>query len=292
MKETDISEELWFKYLEGRTTEEETERLAQMMAEDEELLSEYLSVREAMLRTDADPCCRPDLDLAQKQINQLLNTNTAETKNVVMLTHRPKVRKLFAVAAVMAVLIGVALFLLFRPDHFDNNLAQQEQKIVESVEEVRTQSPETAFETEHTDRTRKNSKPSINDTEGVKTKPDDFPQETYTTKKIEKNYATSQVANSLTVTKPNKENYRVLCKNLEKTLDFQWSATNVQTLQFVLTDSKGKTFAETNEVAADHCTLKYSEIYPEQKLSWSLVVTFKDGLREKRNGQIQIDYYH
>ena len=187
-------------------------------------------------------------------------------------------------------LIVVALFFLFRPDRNENNFARQEKQRVETEAKTQSQSPETTVKTEQTDRTRKNDMPSKKDTEGVQPKSTGSPQETYTAQKLEKDYAATGEANRLTVTKPGKDNYRVLCKNLEKTLNFEWTATNVQTLHFTVKDSKGNTVAETKDVAATHYALKYGDLYPDQKLTWSLVVVFKDGTQGKRGGQVNIDY--
>lgn len=290
MKKTDISEELWFRYLEGITNEEETEQISRLLAEDDELLAEYLAVREATQLTDAEPCQSPDPNLAQKQIRETLGIGSAEKETIVMLPRRANVRKYIAMAAAAALLIGVALFFLFRPDHNENNFTQQEKQRIETGEKTQSQTPETTIEPAQTDKSRQNDMPSKSDTEGVKEESTGSSQETYTAQKLEKNYATTLEANHLTMTKPTKDNYRVLCKNLEKTLNFEWTATNVQALHFVVTDSKGKTLVETKDVTTNYYSLKYSDIYPEKKLTWSLVVMFKDGSREKRNGTIQIDY--
>ena len=290
MSEKHISEELWMRFLDGNVSEEENERLMRLMAEDDALLEEYLAVNESMKRIDSKPLVKPDLELAQKRIGEALNAGDAEKANVAMLPRRSNFRKYLAMAAAAALLIGVALFVLFRPDRNDNNLAQQEKQRVETETKTPSQSPETTTKPAQTNRTHKNDMPSKSDTEGVQPEPTNAQPEEYTAQMMEKQYAQNAQANSLTVTKPSKDNYRVLCKNLEKTLNFQWTVANVQNLHFVVKNSKGKTVAETKEVTENHYSLKYSDIYPEQKLTWSLVVVFKDGSQEKRNGQIQIDY--
>ena len=284
MKKTDISEELWFRYLDGKTNEEETGQITRLLVEDDALLEEYLSVREAALRTDVEPCLRPDIDLARKQINQTLGTKNSEEENIVMLPRRSNARKYFAVAAVLIVLVGVALFFLFRPDRSENNLAQQAQNNVESVEKVQSQNPEI------TEETCRNENLSKNDPEGVQPEPTESQSATYIAQKIEKNYTTVQEANSLTVTKPNKDIYRVLCKNLEKTLNFEWSATNVKTLHFTVTDSKGNNVAGVSDKTVDQYALKYKDVYPEKQMKWTLSVVFEDGTQETRSGRICIDY--
>ena len=292
MSEKHISEELWMRFLEGNVSEEENERLMRLISEDDALLEEYLSVNESMKRIDSRPLAKPDLDLAQKQIGEALKAGDAQKENVAMLPRRSNIRKYIAMAAAAALLIGVALFFLFRPDHNDNNLAQQEKQRVETEAKTQDLSPEITTEPSQTNRTRKNDMPSKSDTEGVQPEPTAVQEEMYSSQKLEKHYAGTQTANTLTVTKPGKDSYRVLCKNLEKTLNFEWTAANVQSLHFLVKDSKGKTVAETKSVTDNHYSLKYSDIYPERNLTWSLVVVFKDGSQEKRNGQIQIDYNH
>lgn len=292
MSEKHISEELWMRFLEGNVSEEESERLMRLISEDDALMEEYLSVNESLKRIDSRPLVKPDLDLAQKQIGEAFKAGDAQKENLVMLPRRSNIRKYIAMAAAAALLIGVALFFLFRPDHNDNNIAQQEKQRVETEAKTQYQSPEITTEPSQTNRTRKNDMPSKSDTEGVQPEPTAVQEEMYSSQKLEKHYAGTQNANTLTVTKPGKDSYRVLCKNLEKTLNFEWTAANVKSLHFLVKDSKGKTVAETKSVTDNHYSLKYSDIYPERNLTWSLVVVFKDGSQEKRNGQIQIDYNH
>ena len=292
MSEKNISEELWMRFLDGNVSEEENERLMRLISEDDALKEEYLSVNESLKRINSKPLVKPNLEMAQKQIGEALKAGDAQKENVVMLPRSSNIRKYVAMAAAAALLIGAALFFIFRPDRNDNNLAHQEKQRVEAEAKTQNQSPETTTEPAQTNRTRKNDMPSKSDTEGVQPESTAAQEEMYSSQKLEKHYAATQTANSLTVTKPSKDNYRVLCKNLEKTLNFEWTAANVQSLHFVVKDSKGKTVAETKEFTENHYSLKYSDIYPEQKLTWSLVVVFKDGSQEKRNGQIQIDYYH
>lgn len=290
MSEMHISEELWMRFLDGNVSEEENERLMRLLAEDDELLAEYLTVSESLKRVDSKPLASPDLELAQKRISEVENAGGTENEHEVILPRRSNFRKYSAMAAAAAFVIGVALFFLFRPDSNDNNLAQQEKKRVEMEKKTQGQNQETTVKTEQTDKTRQNDMPSKNDAEGVQPEPTNAQPEECTTQMMEKQYAQKAQANSLTVTKPNKNDYRVLCKNLEKTLDFEWSAMNVQTLHFEVKDPKGKTVAETRDVSTRHYELKYQDIQPEKKLTWALEVVFKDGAQEKRTGQVQIDY--
>ena len=290
MKKRDISEELWFRYLEGKTNEEETGQINRLLAEDDELLAEFVAVREAVQLVDKEPCQQPDLERAKEQINQVLCKESPAENKPVELPRRSNLHRYIAMAAAAALLVGVALFLLFRPDHNDNSLARQEKPCVESKTKTQSQSSETTGETEQTNSTRQKEMSSKSDTEGVKEEPTGSTQKTYTAQKLEKNYTATQEANHLTVTKPAKDNYRVLCKNLEKTLNFEWSATNVKTLHFTVTDSKGKNVAGVSDKTVNKYALKYKDVYPEKQLKWTLGVVFEDGTQETRTGWISIDY--
>lgn len=290
MKEMNISDELLSKFLEGRTDGAEDVRLLQELDAEDISLEDLAAIAEAAKLVNVEPQKTPDLIKAEDQVKAVLDSSARETMPYVTDRRRSRQRIVWATAASVAVVLAVALFFLFRPDSNDNNLAQQEKERVETESKTQEQNQETTVKTEQTDKTRQNDMPSKNDAEGVQPEPTNAQPEECTTQMMEKQYAQKAQASSLTVVKPNKDNYRVLCKNLEKTLDFEWSATNVQTLHFEVKDPKGKTVAETRDVSTRHYELKYQDIQPEKKLTWALEVVFKDGTQEKRTGQIQIDY--
>ena len=252
MKEMDISDEMLSRFVEG-TTDEADEKCILHSLEDDELSAEDLAaIAEAAKLVDTAPQQIPNLFLAKRQIEDTLKNDNK--KSAAPTSGRSKSRVYWAVAASIAMLLCVALFLLFRPDGSDQNFVQ-----------------------------------NGSDTSSVTiTQPQQDGNLAQTT--IQAEYTGTKTANSLMVSKPSKDNYSVLCKNLDKAFQFEWSATNVQSLNFSVTNTQGKTIAQTSSISDNHYQLKYSDIYPEKKLSWSLEVVFKDGAREKRSGQIQIDY--
>lgn len=283
MKQFDISEELWSRFLEGRTNEEETEQVTRLVADNDDLLAEFLSVQEATRRIGMVPCEKPDLDLAQKQISQVLQTKSSGTENTVSMPRRSNVRRYWAVAAAVALLLGVALFFFLRPDNYSNNpIAHQPVEQTDSL--THKPNDEKMLARTESGAGKQNNHPDADKTDAPEA------ENEHTSQVMERQYANAGQTNQLTVTKPGKDNYRVLCKNLEKAFNFEWTATNVQSLHFSVTNAQGKTVTETSFISDNHYPLKYSDIYPEKKLLWNLVVVFNDGSREKRSGQIQIDY--
>lgn len=290
MKKRDISEELWFRYLEGKTNEEETGQINRLLAEDDELLAEFVAVREAVQLVDKEPCQQPDLERAKEQINQVLCIESPAENKPVELPRRSNLHRYIAMAAAAALLVGVALFLLFRPDHNDNSLARQEKPCVETEVKTENQGSETTDKTELTNNDRKNKMSSNTNTKGAHSEQNDAQPALINPQKFEKNYTETKIANTLTFTKPSKNDYRVLCKNLEKSLQFEWTATNVQKLHFKVTNAQGKVLAELTDKTVTHYTLSYSKIYPERQLEWKLEVVYEDGAGESRSGHINIDY--
>lgn len=285
MKEMDISDEMLSRFVEG-TTDEADEKYILHSLEDDELSAEDLaSIAEAAKLVDTAPKQIPNLFLAKRQIEDTLKNDNK--KSAAPTSGRSKSRVYWAVAASIAMLLCVALFLLFRPDGSDQNFVQNGSDTSSVTITQPQQDGNLAQTTIQADNTP--AKPQkTNDTEEETNVQEEGV--IHSSQIIEKQYAGTKTANSLMVSKPSKDNYSVLCKNLDKAFQFEWSATNVQSLNFSVTNTQGKTIAQTSSISDNHYQLKYSDIYPEKKLYWTLEVVFKDGAREKRSGQIQIDY--
>lgn len=288
MKETNISDEMLSRFLEGRTDADEDMRLLQAMEEEGISLDDIAAIGEAAKMADKQPYMKPDLENAEEHIKAALKDNAQNT--VFMDRRKSRMRVVWAIAASAAIVIAVALFVLFRPDSNDQNFAQQEKQRIETEVKTENQGSKTTNKTEQTDKNRKNNMSSNTDTESVQSEPEDVQPAPIIPQKIEKNYAKTQIANSLKVIKPSKDAYRVLCKNLEKSLNFEWTATNVQNLHFTVANSQGKVLAELSDKSVTHYALPYSKIYPERQLRWTLKVVFEDGTSESRSGIINIDY--
>ncbi len=285
MKEMNISDELLSRFLEGTTDEDEETRLLQALEAEDLSLADLAAIEEAAKLADKKPLVNPDPTKAEKQICASLNSNTPQSPIIFRNKRKSRMRVVMAMAASLALVVAVALFVLFRPDSKDPKVVKND---TDSTAVISTQPKAEKNLAQSAPQQKNTTYPQeVNAEDNETAEPKEV---THTSQTLEKQYARTQTTNSLTVTKPGKDNYRVLCKNLEKTLNFEWTATNAQTLHFVVKDSDGKTIAETKEAASNRYVLKYSDIYPEKRLNWSLTAIFKDGTQDKRGGQIQIDY--
>ena len=284
MKEKNISDELLSKFLEGMTDEVEDTRLLQVMEDDNLSDEDLVAIAEAAKLADAVPQQAPNLDLAKKQIvESLRNDDEVETVPTIK---RSMTRMIWALAASAAIVIAVALFILFRPDDPGQNFAQTG---TDSTAVTTTQ-PQQEKNLAQTTAPSDNA-PAIQQKNSNTSEETVAPEETiHTSQVMEKQYAKTQIANNLTVIKPNKDNYRILCKNLEKSLNFEWTATNVQNLHFTVSNAQGKVLAELLDKSATQYALTYSKIYPERQLNWTLKIVFEDGTSVSRHGKVNVDY--
>ena len=287
MNEMNISDELISKFLEGKTDEVEEARLLMAMEADGMTVDDLAAIAAAAKMADSVPHKAPDLDLAKKQIADTLKRNDKK-ENTIPTVRPSKKRVIWAMAASIAIVLAVALFVHFRPDGSGQNFAQDGADSTAVTATCPQQEKNLAQASESKDNPVSKSR----ETNSVETDEDPVAQKEtpYASQIIEKRYAQTATANSLSVIKPNKDNYRVNCKNLERSFNFEWSATNVQKLHFTVTNSQGKVIANILDKTTEIYSLKYIDIYPERQLKWTLTVGFEDGTSETKSGQIQIDY--
>ncbi len=286
MKETNISDDLLAKFLEGKTDEMEDARLLQDLEAEDLSLEDLAAIEEAAKIADTKPLVSPDLVKAEEQISDALNTNIQQPSIIFMNKRKSRMRLVWAMAASLALVMAVALFVLFRPDSTDQKFVKND---ADSTAVITTQ-PKTEKNLAQSTAQQKNTTNTpqpANEIDNETAKPTEV---TYTSQTLEKQYAHTQTANNLTVTKPGKENYKVLCKNLERTLNFEWESDNVQSLHFTVKNAQGKTIVSFSDQNAKRYSLKYRDIYPDRKVSWSLTATFADGTQQTRTGQVNIDY--
>ncbi len=297
MKELNISEELFSRFLDGKTSEEENEQILQLLAENPELMDEFTAIANASQLADHEPLRKPDLEVAAQSLRTVLSESQADNPNVT--TKRRRGIRIFtmAAAAVAAILLASTIYLLLRPTNPQNTLVQDNKPETDS-KLIQPQVEQTYIaqnETSESVISEATSSTVENETSTSAAPPTETPSSTLSNEYLsvqveERHYATTQETNSLNVVKPNKSNYLVLCKNLDKTFVFEWNASNVQKLHFTVKDASNKVIAEITDTNTKRYELSYRKVYPEKQLIWKLAVTYKDGSKDEQSGQVNIDY--
>ena len=286
MKDSNISDDLLSRFLEGKMTEAEEAEMLRQLDMSNAFPEELAAIAEAAKRTDTQPLVKPDFEKAKAQISEELRKKEQSIPTIAAANTRPSHKRIYwAVAASLALLVAAVLFFLLRPEADNQHFAQN---ATDSTATERTQPADNSSLAQSKPSQTNSADEQIN-VHDPQSSSAETPQY-YNTQVKERHYATEQSANTLTVTKPNKSPYRVLCKNLDKTLDFEWAASNVKSLQLTVRDGQGKVLDDFTDKTTNHFTLKYQDLYPERIVNWNLTVTFTDGTQATRNGQIQIDY--
>lgn len=297
MKELNISEELFSRFLDGRTSEEENEQILQLLAENPELMDEFTAITKASQLVDHEPLRKPNLEVAAQSIRSVLPESQADKPNVS--TNRRRSIRIFtmAAAAVAAILLASTIYLLLRSTNPQNTLVQDNKSETDStlIQPKVEQTYIAQNETSESVISEVTSSTVEDETSTAATTTTETPSSTpsneyYSTQVEERHYASTQEANSLSITKPNKSNYLVLCKNLDNAFVFEWNASNVQKLHFTVKDASNKVVAEVTNSDTKRYELSYRKIYPEKQLTWKLAVTYKDGSKDEQSGQVNIDY--
>lgn len=286
MKDSNISDDLLSRFLEGKMTEAEEAEMMRQLDMSDSLPEELASIAEAARLTDAPPLVKPDLEKAKAQISEDLREKEYSIPTIAPANTKSSRKRIYwAVAASLALLVAAALFFLLRPEADDQHFAQNGTDST-ATEQIQPADNSSLAQSNPSKNSSAVEQKNESDSQSSSAENPQY----YNSKVEERHYATEQSANTLTVTKPNKSPYRVLCKNLDKTLDFEWTASNVKSFQLTFKDAQGKVLVNFSDKAANHSALKYKDIYPERIVNWNLTVTFTDGTQTTRNGQIQIDY--
>lgn len=288
-----ISDELLSRFLEGSTNGAEDEQLMELLAENPELIDEMTSIGEASKLADRKPLVQPDLDAAAQQIHTTLTVSP--TINVEVAPDRKRRIRLFtsAAAAVAAILLASTIYLVLRPSDSQNNLAQESGSNIDTTTKQSTVEQTYIAQNEESGNSTQQERSAIAGTETPSATENTTPTsgDVYHSAEVEeRHYAATQEANSLSMVKPNKSNYLVLCKNLDKAFVFEWNVTNVQQLHFTVKDASGKAVVDVSDPNTKRYELTYRNVYPEKRLNWKLMVEYSDGTNAEQKGQITIDY--
>lgn len=291
MKRLNISDELFSRFIDGKTSETEEKQLLKEIAENPEMMEEFIAISKGSRLTDQKPFRNPNFVTAKQNIKNSLSAE--KSSNVNPFVNRKRRFRILATAAatIAIVLITSMIYLLMRPVVDQNTFAQD----AAMIDSTYTQAEENYIhmaKNEVSDSTalKSISKTSESELNTQNEVGEALSEESYIVQREELYYAAAQETNKLSVVKPNKGDYSILCKNLDRSFLFEWTASNVQKIHFKVVNSQGKTIAEVTDPSVRYYELTYRSIYPESKLNWVLSVTYKDNAQDIQKGKINIDY--
>ncbi len=278
-----ISDELLSKFLEGKTTEEENEKISAYCDAHGETIEELLIMRQAATMADKQSDYTIDEDKALHFVEQTLQTHSRKK--------RVSLAVWISVAAAMAILIIVSAFLFFSNENVPlmADKTQPSQIVVgDSTDEFDTTKTETSVkQSSHTDEKELwSEEPQLSDNNLPAERGEPLHVEV-----LEKSTATTQsAANNFTMLKPSKTPYRIICKNLDKSFVFQWETVNAKKIEFILMNDQHKVIVEKKELNLNSFSLMFRDVAVYSVLYWKVKIVFEDNTTTQKTGRIDIQY--
>jgi len=255
------------KFLDGKTNIAETEQVLAYLNENNENLEDFMNIRSAaQIETE----CPVEIDFEER-----LNT----VKQHIATSNKKATRNKFyliTTLAAAAITVGAVFVVFF-------NTVNKEYRPVahqETYEEIKQTISQEEINEETFPTNLNNKEFASNDAQEKKeskttTTPVDKEEETEVQVQIQhKNTAKKSEENLFEIIKPAKTPYIILCKNLEKTFDFQWN-TNAEKIEITLKDKTGKILLN-KEVSQNTWSIKYADYIKYEDIHWELKAIFED----------------
>lgn len=236
---------------------------------------EIIRTLEAERLTDSEPLQKPNMLLAQNQVKSTIKGKSNKRKPW-----------MYMAAASVALAVGVALFFVLKNANSSEDFVHNTNKknIVQDKNDI-------DIEAKRSDTVKYAERSPINSPSQKKAdnsvEQEDVPLQA---SKLDKNYATMEVISHIEMISPNKENYNILCKNLDKVFTFKLKSENVKSQVFTIRDSHGNVIVEASNATLNKYEMPYKKVYPEKKLHWELIVVHEDGIKTSKKGTINITY--
>jgi len=276
-----ISEQLLAKFLDGKTDAMETEHVLAYLNKNNENLEDFMNIRSATL-IDSEPPIEIDLTERLDVVKQHITSSNKKT-------NKNRFYLITSVAAA-AMVAGIVFLFIFIGSKKDNYLATDPKIDKEEIQDVSQDTIDERIVPIHPNHDKKelaNHEPREKNEPIVTHTPEDNEEETEIQVQVQhRNTAKKSEANLFEMIKPTKPLHAILCKNLDKTFDFQWD-TNAEKIEVTLKDRTDKILL-TQEVTQNVLSIKYADYIKYKNIHWELKATFKDGKTEEKNGVLQL----
>lgn len=279
MKTPQVSDELLAKFLDNKTSKEETEIVLKFINEDKENFEEFLTIRKASMLVDQKPCNTID-DIS---ISVISSYNQKPFNN-----KKKKVLMFISIAASVLFIISISFYFVFRsPLSNPSELTQNNKQNSIKVDSIKNKSISSDDKKgKQIDSSTENNQ-SSNDPNNTNGKVNDEVQVQIKTQ----NYGSTQsVENKFEMVKPSKSPYSILCKNLEKELIFQWNIVNAKKIEISLLNSNRKLIVSHSDSNMKSYSVFFKNLNKEKTIIWELKVLFEDNTTQTKTGVIHITY--
>lgn len=285
-----MKDDLLIRFIDGKTTPEETELVLKELSQDGEAAKEWMQMVQGARLAGTKPLV--DID------SETFVSKTLTDRQVVKQTGKKAVRLPWIISGIAAVAASVAVILTVMKDNGNTEIPQN---IVAEIPDTTVVMPEQKEiptpEVEEDVRIEDVARQSVADVV-VKQQPviqpeaEEKPVE-IAGQVIQQNVhaATgfhSEVEQNFEMVKPAKSPYRIKVKNPDKEFVFEWKMSGVHNVRFSIADKDGKVLIDNEWISEDHFGVVASDIVDRGELEWTVEVTFNDGSMQRKSGKIEL----
>ena len=293
-----MKDDLLIRFIDGKTTPEETELVLKELSQDGEAAKEWMQMVQGARLAGTKPLQEIDSeDFVAKTL--ALKTNKAEKSGKVI--RLPWILSgITAVAASVAIIAAVVM----KP----SGPAAQGDIIAETVDSTEALSKEDTVITEKVLNIKDAARESVADVPEL-SQPD-MPQDKLpennavdetpaegkplelTGRKIlqesKASAASSSDAPSFEMVKPAKTPYRVKVKDPSKEFVFEWKMTDAYSVRLSIADKDGNVIIDNQWISESRYAVVASDLADKGELDWTVEVTFNDGSIQRKTGKIEL----
>ena len=285
-----MKDDLLIRFIDGRTTPEETELVIRELSQDGEAAKEWMQMVQGARLADKRPLREINSD---EFIAKTLAQNTSGTVKTGKVLRLPRIiGGIAAVAASVAIIVTVVM---------KSSDPEVPQNIMADVADTTEVVPQTdMIKDEIVPDIKEAARESIADvrTPDVKEQVSgaeeyQMPEELEQAGEVlhrETNTATvfEMETPSLEMVKPAKTPYRVKVKDPSKEFVFEWKMSAASMVRFSIADSSGAVIVDNQWVSETSFGVEASRIADKGELDWTVEVTFADGSMQRKTGKIEL----
>ena len=297
-----MNDDLLIKFIDGKTTPEETELVLKELSQDGDASKEWLQIVQGARLADSKPIVNIEPD--DFVVKTLAKSPTVQSE------HKKVIRLPFFVSGIIAVAASVAIIATVMvnqmnqmnqklpkdtvADVFDTMVVVpvHDSTVIEDVMDIKKEAQQAVA-----DAIVPNVDKKTDSVEPVEEQMKEEPQSQEQSVELvghkilqdSKTATASKIdVSSFEMIKPSKSPYRVRVQNPEKEFVFEWKISNASNVRLLITDNEKRTIIEEDMILGSSYGIVASYLVDKGELDWTIEVTFDDGAKQTKAGKIEL----
>lgn len=280
-----MKDDLLIRFIDGKTTPEETEAVLKELSQDGEAAKEWMQMAQGARLADTKP--------AQEISSDEFIAKTLAGQNGHSVKQGKVVRLPWIIGAITAVAASVAIVAtVFNNGSTDENPGNIMAEAVDSTDNAVKEDTTTAIGADVVS-IKDIAHESVAETivEDPVSQMEDRVLELSDPKAVKggKDVTASDAEiPHFEMIKPAKTPYKVIVKNIDKDFVFEWDVTGASSVKLIISDKDGNVIADMEAVEEGRCGITAVELVDKGVLNWTVEVIFNDGSKVRKSGKIEL----